>query len=105
MDRHHPEQGPRVQIKSFGIVQTAKVIGATYLVLTALFFVPLWVIGLVVSMTTGNRGPMQIGPVEMGLFLLAPVFYGIAGFFVTAAVCLLYNLVAKWVGGIEVTVE
>jgi hypothetical protein len=105
MDRHHAEQGPRVQIKSFAIVQTAKVIGATYLVLTALFFVPLGVIGLVLGIATGNRGPAQLGPVELGLFVLAPVFYGVAGFIVTAAACLLYNLVAKWVGGIEITVE
>jgi hypothetical protein len=74
-------------------------------VLTALFFMPLGVFGSVVGTTTGNRGPTQIGPVELGLLVLAPVFRGVAGFIVTVAACLLYTFVARRVGGIKVTVE
>jgi hypothetical protein len=33
------------------------------------------------------------------------VIYGVMGFVFTALGCLLYNLVASWIGGIEVELE
>jgi hypothetical protein len=39
----------------------------------------------------------------MSIFM--PIFYGIMGFVVGAIGALLYNLVANWVGGIEMEVE
>jgi hypothetical protein len=34
--------------------------------------------------------------------LLIPVIYGLLGFVFTAIACALYNVAAKWVGGIEI---
>jgi hypothetical protein len=40
------------------------------------------------------------------LFALAlAVLYGVCGFIFTAIGCLLYNVVASWIGGIEVELE
>jgi hypothetical protein len=39
------------------------------------------------------------------LLLLAPIMYGILGFIFGALGALVYNLVAKWTGGVEVEVE
>ncbi len=38
-------------------------------------------------------------------FFLAPILYGIIAFISTALFTFLFNLVAKWLGGIEVDVE
>lgn len=40
-----------------------------------------------------------------GLIIIAPIMYGIMGFLVGVVGAFVYNLVAGWVGGIEVEVE
>jgi hypothetical protein len=51
----------------------------------------------------------MVAPDEAGLGIgfavLLPVLYGLAGFIFTAIGCLLYNLVAGMVGGIEVEID
>ncbi|MBP8257789.1 MAG: DUF3566 domain-containing protein [Opitutaceae bacterium] len=49
----------------------------------------------------------RIGMVAFGLgfALLLPVIYAVMGFVQGALGGLIYNLVAKWIGGIEVEVE
>jgi hypothetical protein len=37
--------------------------------------------------------------------ILAPVLYGIVGFIIGALAALVYNLVAGWIGGIEIELE
>lgn len=82
------------QIKSFGVLQTSKVIAALYFALGLLFAI----IVVIVSATT-HRGPRHAGL----LFLVgAPIFYGIVGFVLGAIICWLYNAIAKRIGGIEI---
>jgi hypothetical protein len=84
------------QIRRFGIGQTAKVVAVLY-ALMGLVFVP---VILVAAMFT----PKETG-FGTGFALVLPIFYGIAGFIFTAIGCALYNLVAGWVGGIEVELD
>jgi hypothetical protein len=84
------------QIRRFGIGQTAKVIGVLY-TLIGLILLPIF---LVVAMISPNG--TQFGT---GFALALPIIYGIMGFIVTAIGCAVYNLVAGWVGGVEVELE
>jgi hypothetical protein len=50
-----------------------------------------------------QRGPfMAMGA---GAALFAPIIYAVLGFIIGVIGAFIYNLVAKWVGGIEVEVE
>ena len=81
------------QIRRFGVLQTAKVIGALY-ALIGLVFVPVL---LLISMVAQSKDGLGTG------FALAlPVIYGVLGFIFAALSCAIYNLVAGLVGGIEV---
>ena len=65
------------QIKSFGVLQTSKVMGALYFsfgLLLRFFF------------RAGNdhAAPRGHAPRSLGMFLIAPVLYGVAGFIGTA---------------------
>ena len=83
------------RIRRFGVGQTAKVLGVLYTLL-GLVFLPFV---LVAAMFAPNEAGLGIG------FAVAlPVIYGLAGFVFTAIGCLIYNLVAGWVGGIEVEI-
>ena len=81
------------QIRRFGVLQTAKVIGALYALL-GLVFVP---VILVISMVAPNKEG-----IGTGFALTLPVIYGVLGFIFAALSCAIYNFVAGLVGGVEV---
>lgn len=81
------------QIRRFGVLQTAKVVGALYALL-GLVFVPIF---LLISMVS----PRQEA-IGAGLALSMPILYGVLGFVFAAISCAIYNFVAGLVGGIEV---
>ncbi len=80
------------EIRSFSVMQTAKVVGTIYLIVAAL-------IGLFFALVTLVRG-------HPGRALLAligiPILYGVIAFVFTAIFCLLYNEIARRIGGIEI---
>lgn len=84
------------QIRSFGVGQTAKVVGALY-ALMGLVFVPIVLIASMISPDKSGVGP--------GFALALPVIYGVLGFIFTAIGCAIYNFVARFVGGIEVELD
>ena len=84
------------QIRRFGVGQTAKVVAVLY-ALMGLVFVPF-------ILLVGMFSPKETG-VGMGLAIAMPILYGVCGFIFTAIGCALYNLVAGWVGGVEVELE
>lgn len=86
------------RIGRFGIAQTAKVLGVLY-ALMGLVFVPFL---LIAAMFTPSESESSFG---VGLAIMLPLLYGLVGFVFTAIGCALYNLVAGWVGGIEVELE
>ena len=84
------------RIRRFSPLQVATVLGILYgimgLILAPVFY-------LAASMAPGGA---PFGP---GFIIAMPVLYGLLGFVFTAIGAALYNLVAGWVGGIEVEVE
>jgi hypothetical protein len=84
-----------MQIKSFGVLQTSKLIAVLYLMVFAVIGIPVGLIAITVS-------PTRWGALGLALVLLIPVIYGLLGFVFTAIACALYNVAAKWVGGIEI---
>lgn len=81
------------QIISFSPIQTAKVFALLYFVMS----IPL--VGFMVISFALSPAP------KPGVWFLAalPFIYLIFGFIFTALGAVIYNLVAKWVGGIEYT--
>jgi hypothetical protein len=87
-----------MQVNSFGVLQTSKLIAVLYLMVFAVIGIPVAVIAIAVA------GPSRLGGPEILLVLLIPVVYGVMGFVFTAIACALYNVAAKWVGGIEIDI-
>ena len=86
----------RQQISRLSVHQTAKVLAILYGMM-GLVFVPFFLI--MPMMMPSEAGAVGFG---MGFALLFPVIYAVFGYVFVAIGCLLYNLVAGWVGGIEV---
>ena len=87
------------QIKRFSIGQAAKFLGVLYL-LFGLLFIPFFLL-------IGMFSPESESGVPFGATIFAvamPVMYAIFGVIGGAIGAALYNLVAGWVGGIEVEI-
>ena len=82
------------QISKFSIGQSAKFLGVLY-VLFGLLFVPFFLL-------MGAFGPEGSAPFGTMFAVAMPVMYGAMGVIGGAIGAALYNLVAGWVGGIEV---
>jgi hypothetical protein len=91
-------------IKSFGVLSVAKIMGVIYGTL-GLIAMPFFLLVGFASMATGGRNSMFSGAAGMVLAILLPILYGGMGFVMGAISAFLYNLFAKWVGGIELQVD
>lgn len=93
-----------VRIRRLGVVKTATTVAMIYVVIIAVFAIPVALLAAVAGgMSTGTG---RIGVVEVLTFaLIAMVLYGLLGWIFTAIACALYNFVAGLTGGIEVQVE
>jgi len=85
-------------IRRFGVGQTAKVFGVLY-GLMGLVFVPFFLVAAAVA--PHNSAFMGFG---LGFVILIPILYAVFGFIFIAIACLLYNMVAGWIGGIEMEI-
>jgi hypothetical protein len=83
-------------------MKTATVVGAMYMIIVGIFFIPFALL-LLAAGTSGTGGGNAGAVLVVGL--LAVLVYGLVGWVVTAIACAVYNLAAGWVGGIEVQVE
>ncbi len=91
-------------VKSVGVMSVAKIMGLLYGCM-GLLFVPFFLLfGLIGSLAGQGKNPLA-GVVGIFLAVLMPVFYGALGFIAGAIGALLYNLIAKWIGGFELELE
>lgn len=79
------------RITSLGVHQTSKTMAVLYALFGAIFLV----IGVIAAIAFGQRQILIPA-------ILAPVLYGVIGYIAMAIFCLIYNVVAKISGGIEV---
>ena len=94
------------RIRRFGVVKTATVVAVMYVVIIAIVFVPIAILAIVFGASGsggGNGTGAVVGVLVFGL--VAALFYAVIGWIFTALACAVYNLAARWVGGIEVEIE
>ena len=93
-------------VRRIGAVSAAKVSGVLYAAIgfvVGCFFALLSLLGIAVSRDAG--GALSSAFFGVGAVVLLPLFYGGLGFVATLVMAALYNLIAGWVGGIEVELE
>ncbi len=98
-----------MEVKRVGAWSAAKVMGATYALLGLIFgiFVALAALLGVLGAAAANSGGLAeavgfgIGGGLIGIVVL-PIFYGIMGLVIGLISAALYNLVARFVGGIRI---
>lgn len=92
------------RIRRFGVMKTATVVAIMYMLIVGVFVVPFLLLALLVAPTQGSGGFGGASGILM-FGLLAIFGYGLLGWVFTAIAAAVYNLAARWVGGIEVQIE
>jgi hypothetical protein len=96
-----------VRIRRFGVITTSNVAAAIYFVLTLIIVIP---IALLIAaapqaqFSSGLGTQPSLGPAAGIFLLIVPFVYALVGWLFTAIFCLLYNLAARFTGGIAVEV-
>jgi hypothetical protein len=94
------------KIKSLGVLSVAKIEGLIGVIMGLVLGVLFALVGAGISgMMGGDRGGW--GMMYGGGFaiIILPIMYGVCGFIGGAIVAWVYNLVAGWIGGIEIELE
>lgn len=89
-----------VTLRSVGVLSCAKIMGAVYGCL-GLSFLPFLLIGGVAGLMIGKGSERMSGIALLALAILAPIFYGAMGFVMGAFTAWIYNIFAKWIGGVQ----
>jgi hypothetical protein len=95
-------------IRRVGVFSVAKLAGALYGLMGLLFgalFSLISLVGTVASAGAGNEDAVFGMIFGVGAVVIFPLFYGIFGALFAALSAALYNLVAGFVGGIEIEVD
>lgn len=92
-------------VKRVGPLSVAKVAGVLYGLMGLLFGAFISLFSLVGSAFAPKDAGMLGMLFGMGAVVVLPIFYGILGFIMTLIMAALYNLIAGWVGGVELDVQ
>ena len=92
------------RIKRISPLQLGKMLALLYGII-GLLAIPflLFFSTLMAQLPPEQRGPLMA--MGAGAALFAPILYAVVGFIIGVIGAVIYNVVAKWVGGIEVEVE
>ena len=101
-----------LRIKRLRVLSVAKIVGGIYagvgLLVAAIFAVVFLLAALVGSAATEEFAAAGLAGGVFGalvILIFAPLFYGVLGFVAGIVGAFVYNLMAGWIGGIEVEVE
>jgi len=94
-------------IKRVNVFSAAKISAVLYAIMGFIFGLIFAFFGMIGSMFARSSDmPAGFGMFfGLGGIIIMPIFYGIIGFIATAIAAWLYNIIAGWVGGVEIDVE
>ena len=92
-------------LRSIGVLSCAKIMGALYGGL-GLIFVPFLLLASFGGMLLGSQSSQPLAGIAVWFIaLLMPIVYGVMGFVMGAFTAWIYNLFAKWLGGVRIELK
>ena len=91
-------------LKSVDVQSCARVMGAVHCAI-ALLITPICIIVGLFVMAAGGTEEATSGARMIMFGIFAPIIYGATGFVFGALKAWMYNIMAKWLGGIEIELQ
>jgi hypothetical protein len=95
-------------LKSIEPLQFGKISAAIYGLMSVIFvpfFVLFAIVGSFAPKAAGSPPPLVLAGICLAMAIGMPVLYAVMGFVMGFIGAWLYNVIAKWIGGIQVEVE
>ncbi|HYK00874.1 MAG TPA: hypothetical protein VE974_03905 [Thermoanaerobaculia bacterium] len=92
-------------IRRVGPLSLAKVSGALYALMGLIFGAIISLISVVGSAFMPKDAGLSGMLFGVGAIVVLPIFYGVLGFIMSLIMAGLYNLIAGWVGGVEIDLQ
>jgi hypothetical protein len=87
-------------------LQLGIVLGILYGLVSLIFLIPMFLIMSMVGAASARSGAQAVPVIFTGVFMIfLPIIYAVVGFIGGVITAFIYNLVAKWTGGIEFTTQ
>jgi len=93
-----------IRLKSIGVLSAAKITALLYGAMSLLVIPMFLLIGAVASMVP-HQPNQPSAAFFVGFAIVAPFVYAAMGFVMGALMAFVYNLVAGWIGGLEMQFE
>lgn len=84
------------QISRISLLQTAKVVGAVHVLLAS----PILLLGIIRLLTRSTPIAGDVSPIWL---FVSPFIYGLSAYILALMMCVIYNFVARYFGGVEYT--
>jgi|HubBroStandDraft_1064217.scaffolds.fasta_scaffold86509_3 transmembrane protein DUF3566 len=104
MDLSPPTSSATRRIKSIAPLQLGKMMALCYGIM-GLLFCPIFLLMSLFAQHMPNQQRVGMMAFGTGFALFMPVLYAVMGFIFGVIGAFIYNVIAKWVGGVEVEVE
>ncbi len=92
-------------IKSVGILSCAKIVAAVQAAI-GLIVMPFFLLIAMVGALASSRASDRLSSAVVVVFAaFLPILYAVVGFIMGAFAAWVYNLVARWIGGIELELQ
>ena len=96
---------PRTRrLRRIAPVSLGKILGVMY-ALMGLIFLPFFALASLFAVHAPGHDAAPMMGLSLVFALLMPIFYGVAGFIFGVLSAWVYNLLAGWIGGIELEIE
>ncbi|MEA2464092.1 MAG: hypothetical protein QOJ98_1839 [Acidobacteriota bacterium] len=92
-------------IRRVGPLSLAKISGALYALLGLIFGAIISLISIAGSAFMPKDAGFSGMLFGVGAIVILPIFYGVLGFIMSLIMAGLYNLIAGWVGGVEIDLQ
>ena len=95
------------RIKRIGPMSVGKILGLLYVIFGGIFGLISGIILILVSIVAPTDSPEKVATMGIGLGIIIsiPIFYGVIGLVSGIFFTYIYNLLASWVGGIEIELK
>lgn len=95
------------KVKKFGALSVGKICGLVYAVIAFIigFFVTVFALISVATATGEEKSAFGSILFGVGAIIFLPILYGVLGFIGGVISAWIYNVAARWIGGIEVELE
>jgi hypothetical protein len=90
------------RVRRVSVGQLAKMLGVLYLFIGLIIGVCIWLVSAVIPSAAGTSGFMGMG---LAAIIVIPIVYALLAVVFGAITAAIYNLVAGWIGGIEIDLE